>query len=238
MTPSPRFTKRLLSALVLGPLALALLVASPVTFLVVVIPAFLIAAYEWAGLVRAAPRRKWVMAVVGAMYIPLAFYCFIALRFLPDDVLGPTPDVNATYGLRINSLLIFTLLVGVWFSDIGGYVFGKTIGGPKLIPSISPNKTWAGLMGALLFPALFLFLPGYVAGVQAGSYHPVLWAVLAGLALGVVGQMGDLFISTFKRRAGVKDAGNLIPGHGGLLDRIDSLMMVAVAAFIAVKIWT
>src|SRR5262249_38086187 len=105
--------------------------------------------------------------------------------------------------------------------DIGAYAVGSVVGGPKLAPVISPKKTWAGLFGGM---ALAMIL-GYGA-LKGFDIHPPLGMALAPL-LALIAQMGDLFKSFFKRRAGVKDSGHLIPGHGGMLDRIDGLVFVA-----------
>ena len=117
-------------------------------------------------------------------------------------------------------LLIWVFLV-VWSTDIGAYFAGRTIGGPKLAPSISPNKTVAGLIGGVIS-----------ATILAGTwvYAVKLPAALLSLAvpLAVAAQLGDLFESGLKRRAGVKDSGTWLPGHGGLLDRLDGLVPVAV----------
>ena len=117
-------------------------------------------------------------------------------------------------------LLIWVFLV-VWSTDIGAYFAGRSIGGPKLAPAISPNKTIAGLIGGVI-----------AAAVMAGAwvYYVRLPASLLWLAvpLAVAAQMGDLFESGLKRRAGVKDSGTWLPGHGGLLDRLDGLVPVAV----------
>lgn len=117
-------------------------------------------------------------------------------------------------------LLIWVFLV-VWSTDIGAYFAGRAIGGPKLAPSISPNKTIAGLVGGVASAAL-------LAG--AWVYFVKLPAMLLWLAvfLAVAAQLGDLFESGLKRRAGVKDSGTWLPGHGGLLDRLDGLVPVAV----------
>lgn len=117
-------------------------------------------------------------------------------------------------------LLIWVFLV-VWATDIGAFFAGRTIGGPKLAPSISPNKTIAGLIGGIVCAAL-------LAG--AWVYYVRLPAKLLWLAVlfGAAAQMGDLFESGLKRRAGLKDSGTWLPGHGGLLDRLDGLVPVAV----------
>lgn len=117
-------------------------------------------------------------------------------------------------------LLIWVFLV-VWATDIGAYFAGRAIGGPKLAPSISPNKTIAGLVGGVASAAV-------VAGAWANLVNlPALLLWLA-VPFAVAAQLGDLFESWLKRRAGVKDSGTWLPGHGGLLDRLDGLVPVAV----------
>lgn len=117
-------------------------------------------------------------------------------------------------------LLIWVFLV-VWATDIGAYFFGRAIGGPKLAPSVSPNKTIAGLIGGVISAAM-------MAG--AWVYFVRLPAALLWLAVpfAVFAQLGDLFESGLKRKAGVKDSGTWLPGHGGLLDRLDGLVPVAI----------
>ncbi len=115
---------------------------------------------------------------------------------------------------------VYFILLVVWSSDIGAYAFGRLIGGRRLAPSISPGKTWSGAVGGLVTSVV---LGGAVAGFSVVS---LTWAAL----LGVASQLGDLGESAVKRRYGVKDSGRLIPGHGGLLDRLDGLMAAAVIA--------
>ena len=119
--------------------------------------------------------------------------------------------------------LMFTLLV-VWASDIGGYFAGRTVGGPKLWPRISPNKTWAGSIGGLV---LSLGVAAVAATLGWGRAVPL---VLLALALSISSQLGDLFESAVKRHFGVKDSSQLIPGHGGLLDRLDGFVAAIVVA--------
>ena len=110
----------------------------------------------------------------------------------------------------------------VWGTDVGAYFFGRAIGGPKLMPAVSPKKTWAGLAGGMAVAA--------GAGAVAASFgeEEVFRLMAASAALAVVAQAGDLFESNLKRRGGAKDSGNLIPGHGGLLDRIDGFLAVSL----------
>ena len=144
------------------------------------------------------------------------FYCLLpAVSLLWIRERAEYADIGTGF-----DLLIWVFLV-VWSTDIGAYFAGRAIGGPKLAPSISPNKTIAGLAGGVLSAVL-------LAGAWA-SYIG-LPAVLLWLAapFAVFAQLGDLFESGLKRRAGVKDSGTWLPGHGGLLDRLDGLVPVAV----------
>ena len=129
--------------------------------------------------------------------------------------------------------MVLWVLLTVWASDTGAYVFGTAYGGPKLAPKISPNKTWAGLGGAMLGAGLATMVLGLF--LYAHDLGPFEYSrdFFIGAGLGLIAQIGDLLISIFKRRANVKDTGALIPGHGGILDRIDALMFVAlcVAAY-------
>src|SRR5260221_3799730 len=111
----------------------------------------------------------------------------------------------------------------IWATDIGAYVVGRSTGGAKLARRISPGKTWSGLFGGMAWAAVVSAAVGYAFGLGETI---ALAAIGAGLA--VVGQIGDLVESAAKRGAGVKDSGTLIPGHGGLLDRIDGLVAVLV----------
>lgn len=125
-------------------------------------------------------------------------------------------------------LALWTLVI-VWATDIGAYFAGRTIGGPKLAPRISPNKTWAGLVGGMVAAAIA------GTGIASIAGLPALFWIAAG-PLAVAAQAGDLFESWLKRRSGVKDSGKLLPGHGGVLDRLDGLVPVAmlVASCVAV----
>ena len=127
--------------------------------------------------------------------------------------------------IRDRSLLGIELLLWVfittWSVDIGAYFAGRSIGGPKLAPAISPNKTWAGLIGGMAAAALFAGLWTLLLDLPS----ILLW-LAAPFALGA--QIGDLFESWLKRRAGVKDSGTWLPGHGGALDRLDGLVVVSV----------
>ena len=144
------------------------------------------------------------------------FYCLapaIALLWIRERA-GP-----AGIGTDFD-LLVWVFLV-VWATDIGAYFAGRAIGGPRLAPSISPNKTIAGLVGGVASAAL-------LAGAWVAATNLPATMIWLSAPLAVAAQLGDLFESGLKRRAGVKDSGTWLPGHGGLLDRLDGLVPVAV----------
>ena len=150
---------------------------------------------------------KW--QYLGVPYVSLPAMALVILRSDPD------------YG----ALAILWVMVTVWSADTLAYFSGRLIGGPKLAPVLSPKKTWAGLGGAIAGSALAAAIFAAVAGLP----DLLALALLAGV-LAVVEQAGDLFKSAMKRHHGVKDSGRLIPGHGGIIDRVDGLVAVATAA--------
>jgi phosphatidate cytidylyltransferase len=121
---------------------------------------------------------------------------------------------------------VIVLLLVVWASDIGAYVTGRAIGGPRLAPAISPGKTWSGAVGGLVAAALVGAAASAILRNGPVFWRPMLFAVL----IGIISQAGDLFESQLKRHFGVKDSGSMIPGHGGLLDRLDALLTAVPAA--------
>lgn len=127
-------------------------------------------------------------------------------------------------------LVVLTFFVS-WFGDTGGYVFGKTLKGPKLYPAVSPNKTWAGALGGLAFSGLGAVAAHFVYLKELPLATGLLWSVLAG----AFGQAGDFCESLLKRSVGVKDSGGILPGHGGFLDRLDAMMFVALALYAALR---
>jgi phosphatidate cytidylyltransferase len=126
--------------------------------------------------------------------------------------------------------IVLMIMVAVGLNDVAAYVTGKTIGGPKLLPRTSPNKTVSGALGALCFTTVFVtVLAGiiFAATPLAGLWH----RIGLGLIIGAAGQLGDLMLSSIKRDLNIKDTGSLIPGHGGVLDRANSLLLVSPAVF-------
>ena len=142
---------------------------------------------------------------------------------------------------------LLVMVVGITvFTDTGAYFTGRALGGPKIAPKISPSKTWAGLVGGMAASVVWVFLWVWAMEAQLGwprfelglnlSVQNMTGAVALGAGLAVVAQAGDFFESWLKRRAGVKDSSRLIPGHGGVFDRIDGLIpVVLVAGFIAAR---
>lgn len=199
---------RALSAVVLGPLLLAAVwYGFPWIDLVAAVAAPIIF-FEWSRLTRGAP----VLRLLAWAYGLAALGALLWLRHQPG----------------VGRETILWILVCIWATDIGAYFVGRMAGGAKLAPRISPGKTWSGLIGGMAWAAAGSAMMGYAFGLGE-TVH----LAIAGAALAIVGQAGDLLESAAKRRAGVKDSGRLIPGHGGLLDRIDGLMAVLVAVGVA-----
>jgi phosphatidate cytidylyltransferase len=169
--------------------------------------ALIVLAIGFVAVVSVAPqRRSW--AAAGFFYAAAAEIASVLVRL--DPVKG-------------FAALMFVLLI-VWVTDSGGYFAGRGIGGPKLWPKVSPKKTWAGAAGGF---AASLAVAVAFAAFGLGNTGPLL---LLSAALSVVSQLGDLFESAVKRRFGVKDSGHIIPGHGGLMDRLDGFVAAVVVA--------
>jgi len=241
---------RALVGLLLIAVAAATLLSGGFAFWLLVTIAGLIMMHEWGGLHSATAQQKTlaqyaltvplaIMAPVAAGPGFLAFGLVLgAMFFIAIVTRNGMLGIGALYiGLPVLALLTlraaeqglllaFWTMALVWACDIGAYFAGRTFGGPKLMPAVSPNKTWAGLIGG-------------VAGAGLFAAILTLWGLDWRLAaatplLAVLAQAGDLYESWLKRRAGVKDSGNLLPGHGGVLDRLDGLVPVAPVAALLV----
>jgi phosphatidate cytidylyltransferase len=245
---------RIVSAVMLGLPVLAIIYFGRPAFELMVALAAAVMAWEWFGMCGAghAPSTGLIIGVVllisvaaaglvgiGEAFVVLALGAGAILVFargglwLTGGVLYLGLPCVVLVWLRSDPLagryVVFWLMAVVWASDIGAYAAGRLIGGPRLAPRISPNKTWAGLIGGIGLGALAS------AAFAAANGHPLPAApAMVGALLGFVAQAGDLGESWVKRRFGVKDASALIPGHGGLLDRVDGLLAaILVVAFIA-----
>jgi phosphatidate cytidylyltransferase len=240
---------RIVVALVLAPLALAIAYAGGWLWIALVALAAAGVHLEWLKVVGALPVNA---AATGAIALRFAGFCLasgqtaaavlvLALGLAAVAWLAPLQRRWAVGGFcysaaaELASVLIrrdqvwgfvalLLVLLVVWGTDIGGYFAGRGIGGPKLWPRVSPRKTWAGAIGGLV--ASLAVVAGFAA-FGLGRIGPLL---LLGSLLSIVSQLGDLFESAVKRRFGVKDSSHIIPGHGGLLDRLDGFIAAAILA--------
>ena len=168
----------------------------------------------------------WLAAMLhaGATRHTCRFWAFAGVPYVALPILALTSlRADPAYGL----VAVVWLMVVVWSADTAAYAAGRGIGGPRLAPEISPGKTWAGLGGAAVGAAFAGGLVGWWAGLPWLAPVVVIAAVL-----GVVEQLGDLFESLLKRHHGLKDSGAVIPGHGGMLDRVDGLVAASLAAVV------
>jgi phosphatidate cytidylyltransferase len=248
---SRNLVMRVAAAAVLAPLAIVIAYAGGWLWLGFVTLAAIGLYVEWLTIVGARTPRvtaAGVMALFGAaVWLGLgrigATYVFVALGVILAALLSPHrrgwaalggcyafAALIASVAVRLDPVwgftaLMFVLLI-VWVTDIGGYFAGRGIGGPKLWPRVSPKKTWAGAIGG--FAASLMVAAGFAA-FGLGKTLPLL---LLGAVLSIGSQLGDLFESAVKRRFGVKDSSHIIPGHGGLLDRLDGFVAAVVLAAI------
>ena len=239
---------RVISALILAPLvAGAIYIGSPVYDLLV-LAAIVVMAWEWRRLCAAQHFDTagiiMTIAVVGAtgltwfQQVGLAVLLVAAGALIVFFMIAGSEGKSSIWtiagllavGLTGISLILIRrigddwsvtmwLLVAVWATDINAFFVGRTVGGPKLAPKISPGKTWSGLIGGIVGAVGWSVIWALWTGVeQVGT------VALLGAAIAIFAQLGDLGVSRVKRRYGVKDTGTLIPGHGGLLDRVDGIM--------------
>ena len=211
--------KRIVSGVVLAALLLGDLWLGSWWYLGLLVIGGVLVYREFAGLalrIASGPWARSLWLIAGLLYIGLALSGLWRVRAIPGDGL----------------FWAAWLFIIVWATDVGAFVFGKAIGGRKIAPTISPSKTWAGLFGGMimvmLVAATFALMSGKWANAPATPFFIGLSFGLWAMPLAVLAQMGDFFESWMKRRAGVKDSGHLIPGHGGLFDRVDGLIPVAI----------
>ena len=193
--------KRILSSIFLIPLIIYLIIKGSHLFTLFLIICFFLTIYEWHKM-----SKNIIYKFIGIIFLFISFYSAYQIRF--------------SFGNEYN-LLFFILIICV-STDIGGFVFGKLLKGPKLI-KISPNKTYAGVLGSYIFSLLSVFIFfRTMNNFDLIEFTGLLLFFV--IILSTVSQIGDLIISYFKRQSGIKNTGNIIPGHGGLLDRIDGMI--------------
>lgn len=217
--------RRVLAALPLAAAALGLAYLGGPAFYALVAAGGAIMTHEWLRLTLGptpSGRREPMLAAAGLAAITLSVLATAWVR-------GGSPDGRA---------LMLWLLFVVWATDSGAFFVGRALKGPRLWPRISPKKTWSGALGGLGVAALVAIAIGHglaAAGWTDGA--PSSWRLaLAGVLVGMLGEAGDLLESAAKRRYGVKDSGRLIPGHGGLLDRLDGFSIAVLGLALALLI--
>ena len=204
------FIKRLISSIILLPIVFFLIIEGSLFFNLFLFIFFLISSYEWHNM-----SKNKSYHFFGFLFLIFSFYSIYKIRnFYPGEY---------------NYLLLIILIC--IFTDIGGYVFGKFFKGPKLT-KLSPNKTYSGLFGAYLTSVIFVLLLFYENVIFLNQKGSILNNLIFILIVSTVSQMGDILISYFKRVSKIKDTGKIIPGHGGLLDRIDGMIFAFPFSFI------
>ena len=199
--------KRLLSSIFLIPIVFFLIIKGSYFFWILVIFSLTVALFEWYSIAKNKPYN-----ILGLIFLICSFYTIYQFRVGSDD----------SY---IKFLIVLLVCI---FTDIGGYVFGKILKGPKLI-SYSPNKTISGSLGSyILSVGLIPFFLYY----ELFKQEYLLFIIVYVFLISTVSQFGDIVVSYFKRKSNVKDTGKIIPGHGGILDRIDGIIFAFPFAFL------
>ena len=202
-------TKRFLSTIILIPTVLFFIIKGSFLFNFFIFICFLISTYEWLKL-----SKNNLLKIFGTIFLVISFYTIFKIR----------NEFDRDY---YHLLLVAIICVS---SDIGGYVFGNLFKGPKLT-KISPKKTYSGVIGSFLLSLIFtnLFLE-FSSNLQTSEFTKEMFLFI--LLVSFVSQIGDLIISYFKRKSKIKDTGTIIPGHGGILDRIDGMIFAIPFAYV------
>jgi len=201
--------KRILSSIILLPTVLFFIIKGSFLFNFFIFICFLITTYEWLKL-----SKNNLLKLFGTIFIAISFYTIFNIR----------NEFDRDY---FHLLLVVIICVS---TDIGGYVFGNIFKGPKLT-KISPNKTYSGVIGSFLLSLIFtnLFLD-FLSNVETFEFTKEMFLFI--LLVSLVSQIGDIIISYFKRKSKIKDTGIIIPGHGGILDRIDGMIFALPFAYV------
>ena len=211
LDPSDNTRKRIISSLVMIPIALFAIFSSQKLFIFLIIVVAVLMAFEWSEMSRKMPdKKKWRW--IGFFYIAIPLYCAVSIRILDNEIL-------------------FWMFAIIWATDIFAFFAGKSLGGAKIAPAISPNKTWSGLIGGVL--------ASMGIGIISAMIFPgsIIFFLIISVLISIVEQISDLVESKFKRIFGVKDSGDIIPGHGGVLDRLDGMILVAPLVWVIILIF-
>ena len=210
---SKNFIKRIISSIILIPLVFFFIFSETILFSFFIVICLVISIFEWLNI-----TRKFFWKLTGIVFLIFSFY---ATFYLKNYL-----NYEYFYLLFVISLCIAT--------DVGGYIFGKILKGPKLT-TISPNKTYSGFIGAIIlsfFVSLIFYKYDYKFGISIQLNYSYFILILL---ISIISQIGDITISFFKRLAKISDTGNIIPGHGGLLDRIDGMIFAIPFLYIILK---
>jgi len=201
--------KRILSSIILLPIVLFFIIKGSFLFNFFIFICFLITTYEWLKL-----SKNNLLKLFGTIFIVISFYTIFNIR----------NEFDRDY---FHLLLVVIICVS---TDIGGYVFGNIFKGPKLT-KISPKKTYSGVIGSFLLSLIFtnLFLD-FLSNVETFEFTKEMFLFI--LLVSIVSQIGDIIVSYFKRKSEIKDTGTIIPGHGGILDRIDGMIFALPFAYV------
>ena len=203
--------KRILSSIILIPLSLFFIIVGSIPFIFYITLIFFVMSFEWIKMTK----KRELIQILGLFFLLFSFYATFYIR--------------QYIGLNF---FLFLIIICI-FTDIGGYLFGKTFKGPKLT-SVSPNKTYSGVIGSFLFSLIsgFLYIQYFGQKSKIILNMDPLFFILLILFVSLTSQMGDLTISYFKRKARLKDTGKILPGHGGFLDRLDGLIFVLPISYL------
>ena len=206
--------KRVLSSIVLLPFIIFVIIKGSYLFNIMIILFFLISSYEWIKM-----NKKYFYKIFGLFFLILSFYSIYKLR---NEF-----DIGYIYLLLVTFICVLT--------DVGGYMFGKLLKGPKLT-KISPNKTYAGMLGSFLMPSIFIYIFLNFSNQEFFKLTKEIFFFI--LVMSSISQLGDLLVSYFKRKSNIKNTGNIIPGHGGVLDRIDGMILAFPFSYLFFIFWS
>ena len=210
------FLKRLLSSIILLPLFYIVIIKGSLVFIFFLIILFLISSYEWIKISQSNYQK-----FLGFIFLSFSFFTIFLFR---------VSDLN-------NNISYFLLVAIICISsDLGGYIFGNIFKGPKLT-SISPNKTYAGVIGAYILSFIFSYFFSIFFLNLKNDIKVNVFFITTVMFISTISQIGDIIVSYFKRKAKIKDASNIIPGHGGLLDRLDGAIFAYPFSYFLILIF-